>query len=1206
MARRPLQIAVASLLVGALGFLGIFRFGIDAGQSLLVGSNSSAGQTYAAFAQTFGSDPIVLVFSARNPTAPYIEQNLERLGALEIDLAHDPRVASVLGPGTIAGSLRQAAVAEESRLLVEYPYFVAETAYQQSVARGTKDQTKLTQLFQNTYNAALLALDSSVLKAATDAHIARAQYKQKAGDRVIDSREKAVDAAVSHDATPPFWAIYYSANPQPTQAQTAAAQQFFDRVTAAYGDCDDQIASALKVQPTCQVFFERTLLDLPNCPPVNSQSFCAPKPQWAAVLPAAQPGAELIAIITIRVKPQYVGDQAAISSLQDKVNNELAHGIQADAYTHSLSASSVSALRSLGPLAPTECGGQTAQQDAACVSAFHDAPLSMVIAGAPLLGLGVVNAMSRLLLILVPVALFVMLLLLIAVFRVRGRVWPLLAAAAATVLTVGVGLLTGTPITPAVLAGVPVLVGLGVDYAVQLVARFSEERSHSVDVEEALRRVLSNTGGATLVAALATLVGLAALAAVSGIDWGPLVAVPLVAEFALVLCGGVVLAWLGSLFIALPLAVWSDSRSPIVAAEQHDGAPAASPAPRTVAIADNWRGVLVPATVLALAGWLALHVVPVQTDVQSLLAPSLPELSNIETVQAETGYTNEVDVYVRGQVVTGPVDPASGLPQNVEWQCGAASVIRSEHGDQVAQATSIGDYVIASGSSSSGNAAAPCVPSGSAPAPTPSPAPSPSASTSPSASSSTATPSAARMTAGAVLAAEVLAHEAATTLSPSASPAASPSPATSSTPVPTPVAGGSPTPAPSANKPTTQTPFLCDLRLFPLLSRTLVMPIGPDTTACPPVDEYFQQFITSDSTPVDPTASRIAIGVHTDTVAQQAQLVDGLQRDVANPPNGMTATPTGLAVLATTAYDNLTNRAYLLNVAPLVVVAIVLFALYREPRRALLPLVPTALAAGWGPLLLLALGRLPGGWGSTLGSLNPLTVVLGALVVALGTEFGVVLLGRFYEERRRGLDPDAAAGAALSGVGRAIRVSALTLGAGFGVLALSGFFPNSLPLVADFGLAVVLDLALAVVAVFLVMLPLAVVLERHRPLRMGVAAEAVPAAAAETAAIPEVPRWEPAAETEPEAEPEAVTIAADADSEETEPEPVAEAEPAPAPSAPAPRDGGPPRRLPGVSGRRRSPAPDAAKPDATGDKAHGDAPPPKRRPGVSGRPRRRR
>ena len=736
MSRRPLQVALVALLIGLLGATGLFRFSVDAGQSLLVGSSSTAGQTYAKFSQTFGSDPIVLVFSTRqgasvgNTTAPYIERNLQRLGALELDLAHDPRVASVLGPGTAAGALRQAAVSEVNKVLTEYPYFIAETDYLAQLRAGNTDQTALRTRLQNDITQATQLLEIDVGKAAQDAHNARNQYQSKPGDTILDSREKAVDAVVAQDTAfiPPLWAEYLAGPGQPTNP--TASTQFFARVAAAYGDCDDQLATLLGIQASCQVFFERTLLDLPKCPPINSHQFCQPKPQWSAVLPAIQPGAEAFEVITIRLKPQYVGGQSipapgcaapcSAASLVDKVNNELSHGIADDNYTSHLSAASRTTLKSLGPLAPTECGGATAQQDAACNSAFQDKPLTNVIAGAPLLGLGVVRSMSQLLAILFPVALFVMLLLLVGVFRVRGRVWPLLAAVAATVLTVGIGLLTGTPITPAVLAGVPVLIGLGVDYAVQLVARYSEERGRGVSIEESLRAAIGNTGHATLIAAAATLIGLGALALFGGIDWGPLVAVPLVAEFALVLCGGVVLAWLGALFIALPLAVWSDKRTPIpVVAPAEDAADIKRGAGRTIAIADNWRGVVFPAAILAIAGWVLLHVVPVQTDVQALLAPTLPELGNIQTVQSETGYTNEVDVYMQGQVVTGPIDAQTGTPVSVEWQCGAASLIRTDHADTVVQATSIGDYVIASGSNTASGSSAQCVPTSSSPSPSP-------------------------------------------------------------------------------------------------------------------------------------------------------------------------------------------------------------------------------------------------------------------------------------------------------------------------------------------------------------------------------------------------------------------------------------------------------------------------------------------------------
>jgi len=146
--RRPLRIALGALLISALAITGLFRFSVDSGQDLLVGSSSNAGQDYASFAQKFGSDPIVTVFTAQDPAAPYLEQNLRRLGALEIDLAHDPRVALVLGPGTVAASLTEAAVAEVNKVLTEYPYFVAETDLLSQIQMGNTNQTQLQQRLQ--------------------------------------------------------------------------------------------------------------------------------------------------------------------------------------------------------------------------------------------------------------------------------------------------------------------------------------------------------------------------------------------------------------------------------------------------------------------------------------------------------------------------------------------------------------------------------------------------------------------------------------------------------------------------------------------------------------------------------------------------------------------------------------------------------------------------------------------------------------------------------------------------------------------------------------------------------------------------------------------------------------------------------------------------------------------------------------------------
>ncbi|MBJ7609003.1 MAG: MMPL family transporter, partial [Candidatus Dormibacteraeota bacterium] len=1160
MARRPLATLLVALLVCAGAATGFLRFGVDAGQSLLVGSNSAAGQANQRFTQSFGTDPIVIVLSSGtradpgNPTAPYLEKNLQRLAALEDDLAHDPRVAQVLGPGTVAHSALSATTSEVTRtlgggqVLGEYPYFVAETDYLVARQRGEMDTTKLSTQFQNDLRNAQSLLALYVARAAADAHQARAAYQQKPippADRLLDGAERAADAAASADPLPPLFAEYLS-GPGSTPDQ-ALARDFFDKLTGSFGDCDSSIASLLKITPTCQVYLERILLDLPNCPTQttvtaaqakNQEMFCSPKREWSSVLPQPEtvsltfsngkPGTKLLAreVITVRLTAKAAASRSDVLAVRQKISDQLSKGIADDAYTRTFNGSALQQLRDLGPLDPSACAGAGQANDANCYATFHDRPFDSVIAGAPLLTYGVVDSMTLTLLILLPAVIVLMAVLLVATFRVRGRLWPLLAAAGAGAATIGLSLWAGIPVTPAVLAGIPVLVGLAVDYAVQLVARYDEARGRGAEREAALAEAMGSTGPATLTAALATLAGLGTLLVLAGIDAGPLVAVPLVAEFALVLFVGVILAWLAGMFIALPAAALADARGAKSAA-----APAPPTTPkRILAIATSWRGALVPALIVAIVGWVLLPRVPVQTQVDQLLASSLPQLQDVNTVRDQTGYGNEIDIYVQGQVA-GPYNQP-GSPAGVTWQCSVAEGIRSFNPDQVALATSIADFFIASSSASTASTKAPCV-SAAAPAPGASPSPSPGASGTPApgtaaplpvtpsaagtpTAAATPTPTAATPSryrnSGAqvyLAASSVAAQTAAPTPDGSTSPSAAASPGSAASAVPgaTPAPSTAPGSSPLVK---TQTAFLCDLRLLPSLARDLVQPIAPPpsgsssggTQPCPAVDKYFNSWITPETTPIDPTSSRIVIGVQGTSVAAEAALIDSssVRGAINSPPNGLTAAPAGIAALAAQAYDTILGRSLWLNLVPLVVVFLALLLIERDVRRAALPVLPTAIAAGWAPLILLLLGLLPGGVGKTLGSFNPLTVVLGALVIALATEFGVVLLRRFDEEMAGGAHPDDAAAAALAVTGRAIRVSALTLGAGFAVLAVSALFPHGLPLLGAFGLTMLIDLGLAVAAVFGIMLPVAVAIERSR-YRAPRAATA-PAASSTRPAVP--------------------------------------------------------------------------------------------------------
>jgi predicted RND superfamily exporter protein len=151
-------------------------------------------------------------------------------------------------------------------------------------------------------------------------------------------------------------------------------------------------------------------------------------------------------------------------------------------------------------------------------------------------------------------------------------------------------------------------------------------------------------------------------------------------------------------------------------------------------------------------------------------------------------------------------------------------------------------------------------------------------------------------------------------------------------------------------------------------------------------------------------------------------------------------------------------------------VGAVLLVLLRRPARALVPLVPIALATGWSALILFLIG-IP---------LNPMSATLGTLVIAISTEFSVLLSERFRQERAAGLEAAEALARTYRSTGRAVLASGLTAIAGFGVLVVS-----NITMLRDFGFVTLIDLTVSLLGVLLV-LPAVLALAERGDLRAHV------------------------------------------------------------------------------------------------------------------------
>ena len=220
----------------------------------------------------------------------------------------------------------------------------------------------------------------------------------------------------------------------------------------------------------------------------------------------------------------------------------------------------------------------------------------------------------------------------------------------------------------------------------------------------------------------------------------------------------------------------------------------------------------------------------------------------------------------------------------------------------------------------------------------------------------------------------------------------------------------------------------------------------------------------------------VAFGIRVQPLSDQQDLINDIRAQI-NPPGGPAPPPgtkvqlAGLPVLAAEANTDLDHSRWWLPLAGLAAVGIALAAIYRSIQRAVVPLIPVLMATGWSGLVVAALGV----------SLNPMSATLGALVIAIATEFSVILWARYERERRAGLSVGEALRQTYLRTGAAVLASGVTAIAGFAVLAIAGLpflgdigLISVAPVLRDFGLVTVADLLAALTGVMLV-LPAAVV-----------------------------------------------------------------------------------------------------------------------------------
>ena len=90
---------------------------------------------------------------------------------------------------------------------------------------------------------------------------------------------------------------------------------------------------------------------------------------------------------------------------------------------------------------------------------------------------------------------------------------------------------------------------------------------------------------------------------------------------------------------------------------------------------------------------------------------------------------------------------------------------------------------------------------------------------------------------------------------------------------------------------------------------------------------------------------------------------------------------------------------------------------------------------------------------------TPLTATLGALIIGIGTEFTILVMGRYYEEKEKTESNDIAIEETIKKMGTPIIASALTTIGGFSALVISDF-----EILSNFGIMTLVNISLALLA----------------------------------------------------------------------------------------------------------------------------------------------
>ncbi len=299
---------------------------------------------------------------------------------------------------------------------------------------------------------------------------------------------------------------------------------------------------------------------------------------------------------------------------------------------------------------------------------FSDFPPSynLIVTGDPAYKIEMSEAMSNGMGQLLGLAAVFMVIVLSLVFRhVRWCLLPLPVVLLGIVYTFGAMGFLGIPLSMVSMSAFPVLIGLGIDYAIQFHNRIEEELHKDGNKSKAIISTIKHTGPAVLIALTMTALGFFSLFTS---------AVPMIKDFGKLLTIGILMCYLAAMFVGVSTVYIFDDISKKLQSKKgkkeskskktdEEHPPSSKPKTSLVehllekinnfSIKNNLL-VLGIAILLCIGGMVADESVGAQTDTKAFAPQDLPALLDLNHLKDITGGTDTLNLIINVEDTADP------------------------------------------------------------------------------------------------------------------------------------------------------------------------------------------------------------------------------------------------------------------------------------------------------------------------------------------------------------------------------------------------------------------------------------------------------------------------------------------------------------------------------------------------------------------------